>query len=255
MQAYGASFAKVYNLRWGGFARQVAPKLREAYESLSGSALNKRVLDVCCGAGHMALHFLEHGYKVSCLDLSEYMLKFARENTQLYQLNDQVDYVQADASSFELGEKYGLATSTFDALNHLDDLEALMGCFRSVFQVLEYEGYFIFDLNTRSGLSRWNNIAIEDSDELMVVNRGVYDQEGGRAINLISGFIRLPNGLYERFHETVYNTVFDLKAVEEGLLEAGYGPVYPARFQNLMERTQEPEKESRIFFVAQKGEK
>lgn len=64
MQAYGAGFARVYNLRWSGFARQVAPLILEYFEVSPFAAANKRVLDLCCGTGQLALYFLEKGYRV-----------------------------------------------------------------------------------------------------------------------------------------------------------------------------------------------
>ena len=34
MQAYGMSFARIYNQRWTYFAEQVAPRIRAYYESI-----------------------------------------------------------------------------------------------------------------------------------------------------------------------------------------------------------------------------
>ena len=42
-------------------------------------------------------------------------------------------------------------------------------------------GVFIFDLNTRAGLLRWNNISVDDSEEAMIVTRGYYSGQGSRA--------------------------------------------------------------------------
>jgi len=80
MQAYGPKFATIYNLQWGGFARQVAPRLQEVYEATPLGREQKTLLDVCCGTGQLALYFLEQGYWVEGIDLSEAMLQYAREN-------------------------------------------------------------------------------------------------------------------------------------------------------------------------------
>ena len=79
MQAYGPGFARVYNSQWGGFARQLAPRLLEWHERTYAGSAGKNVLDLCCGTGQLALYFLEKGYKVTGIDLSEPMLRFARE--------------------------------------------------------------------------------------------------------------------------------------------------------------------------------
>jgi hypothetical protein len=68
----------------------------------------------------------------------------------------------------------------------------------------------------------------------------------------ITGFIRTPEGSYERFEETVYNTVFDMEAVQSALLEAGFSHAYPAQIQDLSTPVDDPESEGRVFFVASK---
>jgi SAM-dependent methyltransferase len=250
MQAYGKDFARVYNLRWNNFAQQVAPRLRAYYESTPLGQENRAVLDVCCGTGQLALHFLDSGYTVTGIDLSPAMLEHARANTAPYVLGGQVNFVQADAADFTLEPGFGLAVSTFDALNHLPDLDALRGCFASVYPAVLPGGTFIFDLNTLSGLKRWNSIMIDDTPEMMLVNRGLVDYAANRAYSHISGFIRTSENLYERFEETAYNTIFALDDVRAALLACGFRAVRFCRLQELYTPLNEPENESRIYIVA-----
>lgn len=252
MQAYGSDFARIYNLRWIGFATQLAPRILECYERTPMGQTNKSLLDVCCGTGQLAVYFLEHGYRVTGLDLSEHMLRFARENSARYVETGQAKFVQADASNFALDDQFGLVVSTFDALNHLEDEQALKSCFQSVFAVLVRDGYFIFDLNTRAGLARWNSISVEDTEEIMIVNRGIYDGQSDKAMTRITGFVRNPDGRYERFAETAFNTVFDMARVHHSLMEVGWREAYFARGQDLQTPIDEPEREGRVFFVARK---
>lgn len=252
MQAYSRAFARVYNKRWTAFAHRVAPLIAEFYASTPTGEANRSILDLCCGSGQLALHFLEQGYQVTGIDLSEHMLQYARENASAYVESGQAGFVQADAAGFSLDQRFGLVASTFDALNHLESQEALQACFQSVFAVLVEGGYLIFDLNTRAGLMRWNNISVSDSEEAMIVTRGFYDGQGNRAYTRVSGFIRAADGMYERFEETVYNTVFDMAWVRDALLQIGWRQVHFARYKALATPIAEPEKESRLFFVAHK---
>lgn len=254
MQAYGAGFARVYNLRWGSFAQQLAPRLHAFYQSTPVGQVNRKVLDLCCGTGQLAVHFLDHDYQVTGLDLSEPMLEYARANAAPYLLAGQARFVRGDAADFQLDETFGLVVSTFDALNHLPDMASLTGCFGCVFSHLAGGGTFVFDLNTRLGLKRWNSISVEDTDEMTLINRAVYDEEAGKAYTRISGFYPAGDGLYRRFEETAYNTVFDLEAVRRALLDEGFARVHFARSQDLTLPVGEPENESRIFVVASKGE-
>lgn len=252
MQAYGRAFARVYNKRWTGFAHRVGPLIAEFYASTAPGKAKRPVLDLCCGTGQLALHFLEQGYQVTGLDLSEHMLQYAKENASAYAESGQAEFVQADAANFFLDRRFGLVASTFDALNHLESREALQACFQSVFAVLIEDGYLIFDLNTRAGLMRWNNLSVDDSDEAMIVTRGIYDGQGNRAYTRVSGFIRAANDKYDRFEETVYNTVFDMAWVRDALLQAGWRDVHAARLEALAAPIAEPEREGRVFFVARK---
>lgn len=252
MQAYGKAFARVYNKRWTFFAHRVAPPIADFYAGTPAGEANRSALDLCCGTGQLALHFLECGYRVTGIDLSEHMLQYATENASAYVESGQARFIQADAAEFSLNERFGLVVSTFDALNHLESQDALLRCFRSVFAVLADDGYFVFDLNTRTGLMGWNSIHVDESEEAMIVTRGVYDGQGNRAYTRISGFIRAADGCYQRFEETVFNTVFDMAWVQDALLDSGWQHVYCARITDLVTPIAEPEREERVFFVAHK---
>ncbi len=253
MQAYNAEFARLYNLRWGGFAQRIAPLIRNFFETTPIGQSNRSVLDVCCGTGQLAVLFLEAGYKVVGIDSSEQMLIFAKENAKRFLGSGQAQFVQGDASNFVLDDRFGLVVSTYDALNHLENEEALKQCFHCVFNVLEKGGFFVFDLNTRLGLRRWNSITIDDSsDESLIITRGIYHEDGGKAWTKITGFIQEDNGLYRRSDLTALNTVFDLEQVKNSLLESGWQMMYFASGQDLKSPISEPEAQSRIFIVAQK---
>jgi SAM-dependent methyltransferase len=249
-QAYGRVFARVYDRRWTAFAQRIAPELLDLYENSTLAPENKRVLDLCCGTGQVARYFLDHGYQVTGIDLSQAMLEIARERCRDYVESGQVRFIQADASDFTLEEHVGLAISTYDAMNHLESFEALGRCFQRVRQAIEDGGLFIFDLNTPAGLRRWNSITVEDAEDAMIVTRGIYDGSGDRAWTRVSGFVEAEDGRYERFDETVYNTVYALENVRTLLLEVGFDSVYFARAQDLSLPLSDPEEERRVFVVA-----
>jgi SAM-dependent methyltransferase len=251
-QAYGSTFAQFYNRQATAFAEEAAPLIYEFYltQQQSTSAHGKNLLDLCCGTGQLARFFLQRGFTVTGIDLSEPMLALARQNAGDYVAQGSATFLQADASNFTMADSFNLVVSTYDALNHLPDLAALRRCFASVAAVTANDGCFIFDLNTRQGIRRWNGIMINESEDGLVINRGIYDG-GERAQMLITGFIsRGEPGLFERFEECVYNTVYTLSDVETLLVETGWRKVHFARLSNLGEAVATPEHESRIFIVA-----
>lgn len=239
-------FAYIYNTRWQGFARRVAPLILDFYEQSGGLGLGKEVLDLCCGTGQSAAYALTRGYSVLGIDASQHMLEHAAVNAP------GAVFLHGLAQEFAVDRQYGLVVSLFDSLNHLASMDDLKKCFACAYKATKAGGYFIFDLNTGAGLKKWNSVLITDEDDLMIVNRGIFRQDDGKAYVKISGFSRLPNGLYERFEEDMFNTHFVLEEVSQGLTHAGFSGVYTAKVEALGVPLTDPESEGRVFFVARK---
>jgi len=257
MQGYSEGFAAIYNMRWNYFAAAAAPRILALYEQTDLSQHLKRLLDLACGNGRLALFFLEQGYDVVGLDLSPAMLVHARENVREQGTRDfiaggRARFVEANAASYQLDETFGLVTSTFDALNHLPDMDALRGCFRSTAKVLAPGGLFVFDLNTRHGLQRWAGMNVQDEEDLVLITRGVVVEDEHRAYTQISGFLRQENGLYKRFNQVAYNSIFALDEVATALAEAGFASSHFAQAQALDVPVEDPERYGRVFIVARR---
>jgi len=221
---------------------------------LPNAAQRRSLLDVCCGTGQLARHFLDNGYRVIGLDGSEAMLRQAAVNIEPYTQSGSglARLIQGDAASFTLDEKVSIVVSTYDSLNHLPDIEALHSCFRSAWNTLAGDGMFLFDLNTRHGMEGWQSTAIEDSPELMFVSRGQFDPAARQASLHVTGFVRTESGLYQRFEEIAHNTLFDLDQVRQLLVDDGWCDVYLAATADLTQPAADPERERRIFFIARK---
>ena len=95
--------------------------------------------------------------------------------------------------------------------------------------------------------------AIDDSsDDLLMINRGIYDGQADRAWTRITGFVRNPDGLHDRFDETISNTVFDLTRVRDKFLDTGWREIRFVRPEDLRTPLTEPEMEGHVFVVASK---
>jgi SAM-dependent methyltransferase len=165
------AWARYYRRYGTSFARSAAPRVRSSYESTYGDRADRSLLDVCCGQGTLALHFLKHGYRVTGIDLSEPMLAFARQNLHEHLQTGQARLVRADAASFSVEDRFGLAIATFDSLNMLQSHAAFKSCFECVRRSLLDEGMFVFDLMTRRGFWQdYNGVWVGDTeDELYVL--------------------------------------------------------------------------------------
>lgn len=97
-------------------------------------------------------------------------------------------------------------------------------------------------------MKRRNSISINDSEDQLILDQGIYDEENKRAVARITGFVKAENGLFERFDEVIYNYVYALKDIQEMLTGAGWKEVA----FNPVNDFAEPEKESRVFIIAKK---
>ncbi len=247
--SYTVPFAQVYNQRWTGFVSKAGPQIRALYEQRCSQG-EHTLLDVCCGTGQLALQFLRAGYTVTGLDSSEPMLAHARSNCLSFVSSGEAVFVQADAADFALPSRFGLAVSTFDALNHLAGRQALQSCFVCVHRALFPDGMFVFDLNSVVGLRHWNNVTIEDAPDAMIVKRGMYDEERRQGRIRMSGFVREDVGGWLRFDETFVENAWSVAEVTGDLFSAGFSAVYQARTSDLTTPCTEPESEGRVSFVA-----
>jgi len=135
------NFAWLYNQEWTYFAENIFP----LYKHLAGDALPKggQVLDLCCGTGQLAKTLTENGYKVTGLDISAGQLRYARKNAP------GARFIRADARSFTLKQKFNAVFCTFDALNHIMNIEDLVRIFKNVSACLAGNGIFVFDMTTK----------------------------------------------------------------------------------------------------------
>jgi SAM-dependent methyltransferase len=238
-----------YYARHSVFARTYAPRIRALYEATYGDGAGRSVLDVCCGVGTLAGHFLEHGYTVTGIDLSEPMLAIARQNLDGYLQDGRARLIRADAASFSVDGRFALATCTFDALNMLQSAEALSSCFGCVRRALAPAGMFVFDLMTQYGFWKdYNSLGVLDTEDEVYILKSVYDG-ADKATARMTGFIR-DGDHWERFEEFRTPTLFRAPAVVAALHEAGWPRVRIAGPDDLHAEVADPEQFDRVFFVA-----
>lgn len=107
----------------------------------------KSLLDVACGTGSMTKEFFDAGLEVAGIDLSEGMISYAKEKYP------DIDFYVQDAKDINLNRKFDVAISLFDSLNYIIDKSNLQLVFKKVYEHLNENGYFIFDVNTIYALS------------------------------------------------------------------------------------------------------
>lgn len=238
---YGDIFAKVYHLYWYEYIEEIKGSLINFISKLSPS----KILDLCCGTGRLTGLLADQGYDIEGLDLSKSMLNLARLKFP------RINFLESDARNFTLPKRYSLIISTFDSLNHMENVDDLSAVFSSVYRHLVNGGCFMFDLNTIRTLRAWDFVDVEDEDNFTMVMYGKYVPEEKRAYTRVTGFLK-QGELYSKFNEVMTNTLFELKLVKNLLEKIGYNKITFHIPDNLESTINDPELLERVMLVCWK---
>lgn len=124
---------------------------------------NSSILDLACGSGTLACLLAVEGYKVDGLDLSEEMISLANDKFKAYHILNNL-YV-SDMSSFTMPNKYDAITCYFDSINHLPDLSYVKSMMESVYNNLNDNGLFLFDVFSKSKYEAMDDTDISEDFE------------------------------------------------------------------------------------------
>lgn len=216
-------FARVYGRHWSGFSQRVLPVLDRLL--LANLPAGSRLLDVCCGAGHLAAALVERGWRVTGLDGSEEMIRLARERAPA------ASFAAMDARAFVLPQGgYDAAMCLFDSLNHMMGLRDLTAVLRNVRAALVEGGGFVFDMNMQEGyLSRWHGSIDIVEDDCVCVVRARFEPETSIGYNDVTLFEL--DGQWRRTDLRMTQRCYSQEEVLAALAETGFTDVrtYDAR--------------------------
>ena len=180
----------------------------------------RRMLDVCCGTGTMCELLTEEGFELSGFDISEAMIRQARQKARRRGLD--IRYEVADASSFDMGDQFDAAFSFFDSLNYITEPAKLAAALQRVGLHLPAGGSFVFDLNTAYAFeqSLFDQRQLRDKSRIRYEWKGEYDP----STKLIEVRMRFWKGRRE-FEEVHVQRAYDDDEVRSMLAAAGFSNV------------------------------
>lgn len=139
-------YARYYDLLYrdkdyAGEARFVSERLKA--HGVSGQEL----LELGCGTGRHALEFARLGYRVTGVDLSENMVKHARERARGLSpdLGAYLQFTAGDVRTVRLEQIFDAVISLFHVMSYQTTTEDLRAAIKTAFTHLKPGGVFLFD--------------------------------------------------------------------------------------------------------------
>ncbi len=180
-----------------------------------------KVLEMACGTGNLSIHLAEKGYKLTCFDLSEEMLAQAYEKLNRYK---NVKLLNGNMVDFKINKKFDSIISICDSINYIIDIDDLKATFENVYNHLEDEGVFIFDINSFYKLSEiiGNNVFVEDREDIFYTWQNYYDVDSRICEFYLSFFIKEDNDNYLRFNEEHKERAYTVDEILTTLKSVGF---------------------------------
>ena len=219
MDAY-TGFAEVYDLfmdqvPYEKWSRRITEILRE-YGIPDGL-----VLDLGCGTGSMTELLADAGYDMIGVDASEEMLERAYEKRA--ESGHDILYLLQDMREFELYGTVRAIVSVCDSLNYITEEEDLLQVFRLVWNYLDPDGVFFFDMNTIYKYKEMlgETTIAENREEGSFIWENYYDPEEQLNQYDLTLYVQDEDDRYVRFEETHIQKAYALERVLELLEKAG----------------------------------
>ncbi|HIS07746.1 MAG TPA: class I SAM-dependent methyltransferase [Candidatus Choladocola avistercoris] len=248
MEAY-TGFAEVYdlfmdNVPYEQWAEYITGLLRE-YGIEDGL-----VLDLGCGTGTMTELLAEAGYDMIGIDQSEEMLEEALEKKEAS--GHDILYLCQDMREFELYGTVRAIVCVCDSMNYILEEEEILDILSAAaYNYLDYDGLFIFDLNTEYKYREilGEQTIAENREEGSFIWENYYDEAQRINEYQLTLFVKEKEDLYRKFEETHYQRAYSLDTVRTLVERSGL------RLLHMYDAfTREPAREDseRIYVICQR---
>lgn len=209
--------ADMYHALWADWYLPAAlPALEKLF--FARVPVGARVLDLCCGSGHVTRELVRRGYLVTGIDSSSELIALAQKELP------GVDFRVSDARNIHLELRYEAALSTFDSLNHLLTVADLERAFAGVHESLAPGGIFVFDMNLDEAysldLQEWT---VDLAPERIGLVRGTYNAATKKASTELICFIRTgEDNLWRQTRSVVEQRCYPQSEIVLALNQTGF---------------------------------
>src|SRR5947209_491884 len=178
------------------------------------------VLDLCCGPGRHAVAFARHGYAVTGVDTSPFLLERARERAAAAKV--EIQWVRKDMRGFVEAGAFDLACSLFTSFGYFEKEEHDLQVLRNVYQSLRAGGVFVIDVISKERLARtWQSaICTELPDGGLLVQRPQLRNDWSRVYN---EWTLVREGRARSFH--FEHNLYSGRELKDRLMQSGFREV------------------------------
>ena len=114
-----------------------------------------KILDLACGTGTFLTMLKLKGYDCYGLDLSEEIIEIANEKIKINHLD--IDFKVANMIDFKYDMIFDCITCFFDSINFLNNKNDLSKMLNNIYNHLNPNGYFIFDIASKTLFDEYDN--------------------------------------------------------------------------------------------------
>lgn len=180
----------------------------------------KKILEMACGTGTMAISLSKSGFITEGLDLSEDMLTIASSKASMEK--QKIKFYNQNMIDFETRKQYDVILCLCDGMNYLNDGEQFLSAVNQVRKHLLPGGLFIFDLSTIYKLSQviGNSTFAETFDHSAYIWENEYDEESNQLNFLLTLFVD-DGSMYKRIEEYHQQRAYHIEEVIK-IIEADF---------------------------------
>ncbi|MDE6501336.1 MAG: class I SAM-dependent methyltransferase [Ruminococcus sp.] len=186
------------------------------------STENNILLDLACGTGSISEEMARLGYDVIGVDNSQEMLGIALDKKFESGLN--IQYLCQDMRNIDMFGTIDVTVCALDSINHLASVDDVRKVFERVSLFSEYNGLFIFDVNTlykhRKILA--NNTFTYETDNLYCIWENSINPNNDEVKMNLEFFELEENGLYSRSTDSFSEKAYSEETIEKLLSESNF---------------------------------
>ncbi|MGI6112727.1 MAG: class I SAM-dependent DNA methyltransferase [Mahellales bacterium] len=181
------------------------------------------ILELGCGTGNITIPLAQRGYSLVGVDISGDMLAVAKDKA--IQKGLDILLIQQDILDLNIPMMFDCLLSTCDCINYILDIQALAKLLKKLYNILNKDGIFIFDINSPYRIKEINNNTfIWDRNGIYYVWEGSFNKQTKVCEYYITFFIK-EGQLYQRFDEVHYQRAYELNEILDLLVQAGFSNV------------------------------